>query len=190
MDTTAHIKEKYITISGNKYKFEYEWGTLEENIAKQGYLQKDKNLFIVILNRQYKILDVVEPGIFYHAIYITEGIMEALLLENEEDNNRVISLRDEVMKNLAKCLSEEDIESQLDKDTEIYNIQHYLLSNDDNSVLNDREKEILILRMEKKWKLEDIATKFKISRGRVQQIINNSKKKINNTDAVGTIEKS
>ena len=106
---TQNIKERYITIAGKKYQYEYRWDVLREDVAKEGFLDKENNKFIVTLNSAYTMLNVVKLDIFYLALYVTEGIIEALVQESGEGPERITPLRDSMLSIISKFLSDSKI---------------------------------------------------------------------------------
>jgi len=142
-------KVRFITIAGKKYQFDWEWGKLDEDVAKQSYLDKDRNIIMIILNSRYKMLDIIKPDIFYHAIYVIEGIIEVFLKENNQALDRVILLRDKTAKQLASIFSDDSIDNEADKDSQVLEAQSYVLNEDHDAdiVLSENQKKVLIFFM-------------------------------------------
>jgi len=44
---TSENKVRFITIAGQRFRFDYEWGSLEESVAKEAYLDKEKNTIML-----------------------------------------------------------------------------------------------------------------------------------------------
>jgi transcriptional regulator with XRE-family HTH domain len=187
--TTAK-KVRFITISGQKYRFDYEWGALEEDIPKTSYLDREQGAIKVILNSKYRLLNVIKPSLFYIAIYVIEGIVEIFLKENNKSLDKLITIRDKTVKTLADVISEDVEEQNMEKDSQIQEAQNYLLKSrvqsGDSSKLTGREKDILHLRLEEGCTLEKIARQYKLTNSRVGQIITSAVNKIN--DKIDKIE--
>lgn len=173
---------RFITIGGHKYRFDYEWGTLEESIAKQAYLDKENNTIIVILNDHYHILNIIpKPDIFYHIVYLTEGIVEVFLRENNISMDKLIYLRDKFTQQIADNMSEDIIEQKNQKESMFLGAQTYLLkkTEQDKIPLNKNEKFVLEQKLENGLSPKEIANELKLSRQRVDQIFNSALNKIN-----------
>ena len=167
-------KVRFINIAGKKYSFDWDWGTLEEDVSKESYLDKDRGLIFVILNSKYSMLNVVKPDWFYQAIYVMEGIVEVFLKENDQPLDKVIALRDKLAKQLAD-VSSEDFEEQIaTKDNQIMDVQSSLLKNEISEKLTDNEKVVLSMRLEKSMPMQEIASYLQVTRQRVYQLFNSA----------------
>ena len=180
-------RDRFITIAGKKYKFDYEWQDLEDDIPKYGYVDKDRGLIMIILNSKFPVLNIVKDLVFYVALYISEGIVEAALKENRQPLERTISLRDSLMQELARIITEDVGGKKLEQDSQMGEAGVYLLKNKEEKTakLTSREKNIVEMRLGlggKQKTLDEIGNQFKISRQRVEQILNQALGKINQED--------
>jgi len=187
---TQQNKVRFITIAGQKYRFDYEWGSLEESIAKEAYLDKDKNTIMVILNTHYQILKVLpKPDIFYHLIFLTEGIVEVFLRENNQSLEKVVGLRDKLTQQLADIMSEDVISDHSKKDSQILAAQSYLLKPERKDVsLNENEKLVLEMRIEGGKTYQEIANELHVTRQRIEQLFRAGLDKITNIRKSTTTE--
>ncbi|MFA6408470.1 MAG: helix-turn-helix domain-containing protein [Candidatus Paceibacterota bacterium] len=178
---TSENKARFITIAGQRFRFDYQWGSLEESVAKEAYLDKDKNTIMVILNQNYRILRVLQkPDIFYHAIFLTEGIVEVFLRENNQSLDKVVGLRDTLVQNLADIMSEDVAEDVATKDSHILTAQTYLLKAEpENVALNENERQVLEGRLENGLTYQQIANEMHVSRQRIEQLFKSALNKIN-----------
>ncbi len=186
---TQQNKVRFITIAGHRYKFDYEWGNLEASIAKEAYLDKEKNTIMVILNTHYNILKVLpKPDIFYHVIFLTEGIVEVFLKENNLSLEKTIGLRDKLTQQLADVMSEDISSMDSKKENQVLGAQTYLLKNNKKDVLNENERFILEARLIKERTYRDIAQELHLSHQRTQQIFSEAIKKVNYINPSSSIE--
>jgi len=175
---------RFININGRRYRFDYVWQKLDSDIAKEAYLDKNKSTIMVILNSGYNLLNVIKPDWLYHAFYLTEGIIEVFLKENEKSFNKLIFLRDKLIKQLADIISEDIEENAKRRDSRAIAAQTYLLENrhkknNEDDKLNDNEKEVLGLRLEKGLHFQKIALYMNLSRQRAHQLYSSALRKIN-----------
>ena len=177
----SYKKVRFITINGQRYRFDYLWQKLDNNVAKESYLDKDKRIIIVILNSEYTLLNVIKPDWLYHAFHLTEGIVEVFLTENQKSLDRVMFLRDKLIKKLADVISEDIEQSKIKKDSQTIAAQSYLLENKDNKddKLSDNQKKVLKMRLEDGFTLEKISNQMNMSRQRVYQLFSAALDKIN-----------
>lgn len=178
---TSENKARFITIAGQRYRFDYEWRALEEAVSKQAYLDKEKNTIMVILNSRYHMLKVIpKADLFYHVIFLTEGIVEVFLKENKLTNDKVVELRDRLTQQLADVMAEDVIDDTSRKDAQIIEAQSYLLKNDsgNDKELNVNEKIVLEKRLEGGLNLQEIASELHLSRQRIDQIFHSALNKI------------
>ena len=179
---TSSQKVRFITIAGERYRFDYEWGALDEFIAKQAYLDKEKNTIMVILNTRYHILKTIpKPDFFYHVIFLAEGIVEVFLKENKFSLEKVISLRDKLTQKLADIITEDIMDEDIKKDSQIIGAQTYLLKPQQEEIfLNENERFVLGQKIENSLTYQEIANELKVSRQRVERIFRTALNKINN----------
>lgn len=178
---TKENKARFITIAGKRYSFDYNWGVLDEFIAKQAYLDKEKNTIFVILNSQYHIIKILpKVDLFYHIVYLTEGIAEVFLIENKQPLDKLINLRDKLTQQLADVMSE-DIEDKFEnKENQVLEAQSYLLNG--SSKLTEKEKQVLHKRLIEGKKYKKIAQEIELSQLRAIQLFQSAMRKINNVD--------
>jgi len=179
---TSLKRARFIMIAGERYRFDYDWGALDEFTAKQSYLDKEKNTIMVILNTRYHILKILpKPDFFYHVIFLTEGIVEVFLKENDLSLEKVITLRDKLTKQLADIMAEDTLDEGLKKDSQVIEAQTYLLKPDEGEVsLNKNERLVLEWRIESGLTYQEIADELKVSRQRAEQLFRAGLNKINN----------
>lgn len=181
---TSSNKARFITIAGQKYHFDYEWRGLEEDQGpKHAYLDKEKNLIMVILNSNYPVIKVItKPDIFYHTLYLTEGIIEVFLLENSLAKEKVIEYRDKLIGKLADIMSEDFIDENSKRDSQVLGAQTYLLKKDElgTSPITDDEKLVLQKRIEEGLTYQEIGNQLKLSRQRIDQLFKSALNKISN----------
>ncbi len=91
-------KVRFVTIAGKRYKFDYEWQELEEDVPKISYTDKERGFIMIILNSRFSVLNIIKDQIFYIALHVTEGIVEEFLRENSRPLDKVIELRDKTIK--------------------------------------------------------------------------------------------
>ena len=167
-------KTRFITIAGKKYKFEYDWQELEDDVPKVSYTDKKQGLIMVILNSRFPVLNIVKDREFYIALYVTEGIVEEFLRENSRPFDRVVELRDKTMKELAGIITEdaeENIKSKtLRADEARIKFLKYETENKNIKGLSKREQDILRLRLIGQRTLQQIGEKYKLTRERVRQL--------------------
>lgn len=189
---TQQNKVRFITIAGHRYRFDYDWGALEESIAKEAYLDKDRNTIMVILNTHYHILKVLpKPDIFYHVIFLTEGIVEVFLKENNLSLEKVVGLRDKLTQQLADVMSEDVASDDAKKDSQILGAQTYLLKPERSEAsLNENERLVLESRLEDGKTYQEIANELHVSRQRVEQLFRAGLNKINRVDKVESVEEA
>jgi len=170
-------KERFITIAGKKYRFDYEWQELEEEVPKISYSDKHKGFIMIILNSRFPALNIVKDQVFYIALYVTEGIIEEFFKENSRSFEKVIELRDKTIKKLAEIISEsveENVNAKISKIGEAkLKLLRKELENQTIENLSKRETELLKLR----WgigttphTLQEVGDKMKLTRERVRQI--------------------
>jgi predicted DNA-binding protein YlxM (UPF0122 family) len=187
---TQQNKVRFITIAGHRYRFDYEWGTLDSTVAKESYLDKEKNTIMVILNTHYNMLKVLpKPDIFYHIIFLTEGIVEVFLKENSLSLEKVIGLRDKLTQQLADVMSEDITDIDSKRDSQVLGAQTYLLKSTKKDLLTDDEKEVLESRLEKEKTFQEIANELHMSRQRAHQIFIEAVKKVGSVDTNEVVEK-
>lgn len=188
---TSENKARFITIAGQRFRFDYEWGSLEESVAKEAYLDRDKNTIIVILNQNFHILKVLQrPDIFYHVIFLAEGIIEVFLRENRQSLEKTTPLRDSLVQRLANIMSEDVAEETATKESHILSAQTYLLKGNSESVsLNKNEVHVLERRLHGGLTYQGIATELGVSRQRVEQLFKSALRKINGISESPTFEK-
>lgn len=181
----SEVKARFITIAGQRFRFDYEWGSLEESVSKEAYLDKDRNTIMVVLNQNYHILKILQkPDIFYHAIFLTEGIVEVFLRENNQSLDKVVGLRDSLVQNLADIMSEDVAEDVATKDSHMLSAQTYLLrAEPENVALNDNERQVLEGRLERGLTYQEIANEMHVSRQRIEQLFRAGLSKINKIHA-------
>lgn len=182
---TTENKVRYITIAGKRYRFDYEWQQLDENVPKHAFLDKEKWIINVLLNSRYHLLNVVKPDLFYIALYVIEGVVEVFLKENNQPVDRLIPLRDKLATELADVISEDAEEKTVRRDNQVMEAQSYLLKQADQGnekELTDREKEILELRLEKGMSSKDVAKMLGLSRQRVYSLWGTALQKINSIE--------
>lgn len=189
---TQQNKVRFITIAGHRYRFDYDWGALEESIAKEAYLDKDRNTIMVILNTHYHILKVLpKPDIFYHVIFLTEGIVEVFLKENNLSLEKVVGLRDKLTQQLADVMSEDVASDDAKKDSQILSAQTYLLKPERSEAsLNENERIVLESRLEDGKTYQEIANELHLSRQRIEQLFRAGLNKINRIDKVESVEEA
>jgi len=181
---TQPNKVRFINIAGHRYRFDYDWGVLDESVPKEAYLNKETHTIMVILNTHYRILKVLQkPDIFYHIIFLTEGIVEVFLKENNLSLEKVISLRDKLAQQLADIMSEDVANSDAKKDSQILGAQTYLLKPDRSGVsLNENERLVLEQRLEGGKTYQEIANELHLSRQRIEQLFKAGLAKVNRID--------
>jgi len=174
---TQTKKARFITVAGNKYKFDYEWQELEDDVPKVSYTDKDRGLIMILLNSRFPALNIIKDQVFYVALYVTEGIVEEFLRENSRPFDKVVELRDKTIKKLAEIITEDSEQDIIKKASKISEARFKLLKeeleNQEIESLSKREKEILKLRLgigEKVHTLEEVGKKMKLTRERVRQI--------------------
>lgn len=189
---TQPNRVRFITIAGHRYRFDYDWGPLEEPIAKEAYLDKERNTIMVILNTNYHILKVLpKPDIFYHVIFLTEGIVEVFLQENNLSLEKVIGLRDKLTQQLADIMAEDVVSDDAKKDSQILGAQTYLLKPERTGVsLNENERLVLERRLEDGQTYQEIANELHVSRQRIEQLFRAGLNKINRIDKVESVEEA
>ncbi|MFA7302476.1 MAG: helix-turn-helix domain-containing protein [Candidatus Paceibacterota bacterium] len=177
---TSENKARFITIAGRRFRFDYEWGSLEESIAKEAYLDKEKNTIMVILNQNYNILKVLpKADIFYHVIFLAEGIVEVFLRENKQSLEKATAIRDSLVHKLADVMSEDSLEESATKDSQILSAQTYLLkASPEDMALNENEVLVLERRLENGQTYQEIATEMHLSRQRIEQLFKSALNKI------------
>ncbi len=186
---TSSKRARFITIAGERYRFDYDWGSLDEFTAKQAYLDKEKNTIMVILNTRYRILKILpKPDFFYHVIFLTEGIVEVFLKENKLSLEKVIGLRDKLTQQLADIMAEDIVDEDVKKDSQIIEAQTYLLKPDLGEIsLNKNERLVLEQRIEKGLTYQEISNELKVSRQRAEQLFRAGLNKINNIHKVESV---
>ncbi len=170
-------KVRFVTIAGKRYKFDYEWQELEEDVPKISYTDKERGFIMIILNSRFSVLNIIKDQIFYIALHVTEGIVEEFLRENSRPLDKVIELRDKTIKILADIISE-DTEENIDiKTSKITEARLKLLQNQlekqEIEGLSKRESEILRLRFgieSKPHTLQEVGEKLNLTRERIRQI--------------------
>ncbi len=183
---TSPQKVRFITVAGQKYKFDYRWDTLDDNIAKTAYLDKERKMIMVILNANYRLLHIVKPDLLYYLVYLTEGITEVFLKENRQPLDRITLLRDKLVQQLADVISEDVEERRGAKERQLLGAQLYLLEEKPQSPstkrLSENEKIILKLRLENGYAYQEIAKTLGLTRQRVHRLFGVGLKKINAID--------
>lgn len=178
-------RAKFITINGQKYKFEFEWANLDDSEkSKEAFLDPATSTIMVMLNKKYKLLDILSPDILYMIFYISEGIIEVFLKESNQSNDRLVHLRDGIIKRLADVYSDDislKIKEKDENEVEAYN--HLInTKNKEDDLLNDNEKKCLSMRLEDGMTLKEIGDHFGFTRERARQLISSALRKINKTD--------
>lgn len=174
-------KDKFITINSEKYKFEFEWTNLDDDKkSKESFLDPSTKTIMIFLNKKYKLLDILNVDLLYMIFYIAEGIIEVFLRESGQTNDKLVYLRDGVIKKLAEVYSEDITLKIKEKDENEIEAYNYLMStkNKEEMLLTKNEKLCLSMRLEKGMTLQEIGNHLKITRERVRQIINKSLLKI------------
>ncbi len=189
---TSLNRARFITIAGKKYRFDYDWGSLEESIAKQAYLDREKNMIMVILNTNYHILKVLpKPDLFYHVIFLTEGIVEVFLKENNLSLEKVVGLRDKLTQQLADIMAEDVVDEDTKKDSQIIGAQTYLLKSEQSDIsLSENERFVLERRLEGGLTYQQIANELKVSRQRIEQLLKAGLNKISRIGKTGHDDES
>lgn len=189
---TQPSKVRFITIAGHRYRFDYDWGSLEESIAKESYLDKERNTIMVILNTHYHILKVLpKPDIFYHVIFLTEGIVEVFLRENNLSLEKVVGLRDKLTQQLADIMAEDVADDDAKRDSQILSAQSYLLKPERAHIsLNENERLVLEGRLEQGKTYQAIANELHVSRQRVEQLFRTGLNKINRVEGIKRVRKT
>lgn len=178
-------RAKFITINGQRYKFEFEWANLDDSEkSKEAFLDPSTSTIMVMLNKKYKLLDILSPDILYMIFYISEGIIEVFLKESNQSNDRLVHLRDGIIKRLADVYSDDislKIKEKDENEVEAYN--HLInTKNKEDDLLNDNEKKCLSMRLEDGMTLKEIGDHFGFTRERARQLISSALRKINKTD--------
>ena len=175
---------RFITIAGNKFRFDYKWGELDEDIAKVSEIDKEKGLIVVTLNYNFPLISIVKDKYTYIALMVIEGIVEAFLRENNKGLEKLTELRDRTVKQFGKIVTE-DIEATEYKEMESMNKLRMILEGSldipESLPVNQREREILYMRYgigREAKNLQEIGSAYKLTRERVRQIINNSSETI------------
>jgi hypothetical protein len=175
-------RAKFITINSQKYRFEFEWRNLDdEEKSKEAFLDPATNTIMVMLNSKYKLLDVIKPDILYMIFYISEGITEVFLRESNQPNEKLVHLRDGIIKRLADVYAD-DLEIKIkEKDGNEVEGYNHLVSNkgQEDILLTENEKLCLSMRLEKNMTLKEIGNHFNFTRERARQIIQSALRKIN-----------
>ncbi len=184
-------RAKFITINGQKYKFEFEWANLDDSEkSKEAFLDPSTNTIMVMLNKRYKLLDILNPDILYMIFYISEGIIEVFLKESNQSTDRLVHLRDGIIKRLADVYSDDisfKIKEKDENEVEAYN--HLInTKNKEDLLLNDNEKSCLSMRLEDGMTLQQIGSHFGFTRERARQLISSALRKINKTDEKLTVK--
>jgi hypothetical protein len=177
-------RAKFITINGQRYKFEFEWANLDDDEkSKEAFLDPSTSTIMVMLNKKYKLLDILSPDILYMIFYISEGIIEVFLKESNQSNDRLVHLRDGIIKRLADVYSDDinlKIKEKDENEVEAYN--HLInTKNKEDDLLSENEKKCLSMRLEDGMTLKEIGDHFEFTRERARQIISNALRKINKT---------
>lgn len=174
---TQHKKARFITIAGKKYKFDYEWQELEDEVPKISYVDKDRGLIMVILNSRFPILNTIKDQSFYVALYVTEGIAETFLRENARPLDRVIELRDKTIGELARIITEDTEQNIAKREARITEARLKLLKQELQqgriNGLSDREIDVLRLRLGiegRTYTLQEVGERLGLTRERVRQI--------------------
>lgn len=178
-------RAKFITINGQRYKFEFEWANLDDSEkSKEAFLDPSTSTIMVMLNKKYKLLDILSPDVLYMIFYISEGIIEVFLKESNQSNDRLVHLRDGIIKRLADVYSDDinlKIKEKDENEVEAYN--HLInTKNREDLLLSENEKLCLSMRLEDGMKLQEIGNHFGFTRERARQLINNALRKINKVD--------
>lgn len=176
-------RAKFITINGQKYKFEFDWANLDDSEkSKEAFLDPSTSTIMVLLNKKYKLLDIISPDILYMIFYISEGIIEVFLRESNQSTDRLIHLRDGIIKRLADIYSDDLTLKIKEKDeNEVEGYNHLINSkNKEETLLNENEKMCLSMRLEKGMTLIEIGNHFGFTRERARQIISNALLKVSN----------
>lgn len=178
-------RAKFITINGQKYKFEFEWANLDDSEkSKEAFLDPSTSTIMVMLNKKYKLLDILNPDILYMIFYISEGIIEVFLKESNQSNDRLIHLRDGIIKRLADVYSDDislKIKEKDENEVEAYN--HLInTKNKEDELLSDNEKLCLSMRLEDGMTLQQIGNHFGFTRERARQLISSALQKINKNE--------
>jgi len=181
---TQENRVRFIRIAGEKFKFDYCWGELDENIAKLSEIDKEKRMINVTLNSNFPLLNVVRDKYTYIAILVSEGIAEAFLRANKKPMDRLIELRDETMKQFGKIVAE-DVEeneySEMEKTNKLRLVLEGAVSSPEILPLNQRDREILFMRFgieRKEMTLDEIGGQYHLTRERVRQIVDIARDKI------------
>ncbi len=168
---------RFITIAGKKYKFDYDWQELEDEVPKVSYIDKSRGLIMVILNSRFSTLSIVKDQIFYTTLFVTEGIVEVFLRENSRSFDRVIELRDKILKKLSEIITEDIGQDAMQKKSKLNEDKLSLfkkeLTNKDIEKLSNRERDIIKLRLGVDGKvhtLQEIGKKLGLTRERIRQI--------------------
>ena len=137
-----------------------------------------------MLNKKYKLLDILSPDILYMIFYISEGIIEVFLKESNQSNDRLVHLRDGIIKRLADVYSDDislKIKEKDENEVEAYN--HLInTKTKEDILLNDNEKSCLSMRLEDAMTLQQIGSHFGFTRERARQLISSALRKINKID--------
>ncbi len=172
---TQSKKVRFITISGKKFKFDYEWGELEENnIPKIAELDKKKGLIFIILNSSFPTVNVLKDQVFYTALYVCEGIAEVFLSENNLGVNKIIPLRDKMMQELSQIMTEDSVLLSHKEEMKISQTQAKILDKKNEKkiekVLTKKERNVVNMRFKQNMTLQKIGDEEGITRERVRQI--------------------
>ncbi len=179
-------KKRFIVIAGQKYQFDYEWQEIEEDVPKVSYIDRDAKKIIIILNSRFSALNIISGDqSFYISLYVAEGIAEEVLKENSRPLEKVLDLRDKVIKKLADILSEDIGEKDYTKrekedDAKVLLFKSELEKKEIKGI-SKRENTILRLRFGvngKRHTLQEIAKKFNLTRERIRQIENKAISKL------------
>lgn len=105
-----------ITIQGKRFNFDYEWMDLGTEIPKDFAIDRDRNLVTIYINSAFPALQLAKDILFYVTFYLAEGLAEVYIVEAKSKFERVLSLRDSLLKTLAEVMIEDrEIEKGMEK---------------------------------------------------------------------------
>lgn len=172
-------KVRYITIAGEKYNFDWRWDELSEDLPKFSDIDDKKRVIVITLNSLYPLLNTTKDLTLYTSIFVTEGIAEAFLSKNSKNTLKATGLRDKIVTELSRIISEDVVTSAGSKDEKLMEFRTVFLSEGEDiftDTLSQSEVRALKLRLGldglgKDRTLQEVGDIMGVTRERARQLI-------------------
>lgn len=96
-----------IVVQGKRFTFDYDWMDLGTEIPKDIAIDHDKGVVTIYINSSFPALQLAKDELFYVTFYVAEGLAEVYITESKSKFERILTLRDSLLRKMAEIVIED-----------------------------------------------------------------------------------